>query len=108
MPADPAAWERVTGAAGVLGRTDREVLLGEDGEHLSFRVSVLVDTAARRVTLSTAVRLHDRAGRRYWSLVRRPHAVAARLLLRRTHRRLALAAPRAGERAHGSGVRLTS
>ncbi|MFV0136490.1 DUF2867 domain-containing protein [Streptomyces sp. HMX87] len=108
MPADPAAWERVLGEVPVHGRTDTEVLLGEDGRHLDFRVSVLVDAPARRVTLGTVVRLHDRAGRRYWSVVRHAHPVAARLLLRRTHRRLALAAPRAAERERRSGVRLTS
>ncbi|WP_437092114.1 hypothetical protein [Streptomyces sp. enrichment culture] len=48
--------------------------------------------------MSSKVRLHDRWGRLRWALVRRAHPVVARLLLRRAHRRLALAAPRAGER----------
>ncbi|MFI2510201.1 DUF2867 domain-containing protein [Streptomyces sp. NPDC018972] len=98
MPADPRAWDVLPGRPSVTEYAGGEGLYGEDGAHLSYRVSILVDGPGRRVTMSSAVRLHDRWGRLHWALVRRGHPVAARLLLRRAHRRLALAAPRAGER----------
>ncbi|TJZ54435.1 DUF2867 domain-containing protein [Streptomyces piniterrae] len=98
MPADPAAWQGVLRGASfpVVGREDGEILLGEDAGHLDFRASLLV--ADGRVTLGTVVRFHHAGGRLYWAFVRRVHPFMARLMLRRTHRRLALAAPSAGER----------
>ncbi|CAM5401896.1 SRPBCC family protein OS=Streptomyces griseomycini OX=66895 GN=FHS37_000357 PE=4 SV=1 [Streptomyces griseomycini] len=98
MPADPEAWNVLPGDPSVVEYDGAEGLYGEDGKHLTYRVSVLVDESARRVTMSSRVRPHDRWGRLHWALVRRAHPVAARLLLRRAHRRLALAALRAGER----------
>ncbi|MEU4848959.1 DUF2867 domain-containing protein [Streptomyces gilvosporeus] len=96
MPTDPAAWEGVLRGIPVTGRADRELLLGKDAGHLDFRASLLL--ADDRVTLSTVVRTHHLGGRLYLALVRHLHPVMARLMLRRTHRRLALAAPTAGER----------
>ncbi|MEU9115072.1 DUF2867 domain-containing protein [Streptomyces sp. NPDC048483] len=98
MPTDPAAWEGVLRGASfpVVGRADGEILLGKDARHLDFRASVLL--ANGQVTLGTVVRTHHRAGRLYFALVRRVHPFMARLMLRRTHRRLALAAPSAGDR----------
>ncbi|MEU9122243.1 DUF2867 domain-containing protein [Streptomyces sp. NPDC048506] len=99
MPTEPEAWKGVLRGASfpVVGRTDEEVLLGQDARHLDFRASIHV--ADGRVTLGTVVRLHNPAGRLYFALVRRVHPFMARLMLRRTHRRLALAAPSAAERA---------
>ncbi|MCP9210942.1 DUF2867 domain-containing protein [Streptomyces sp. NEAU-Y11] len=99
MPRDPEAWRDVLRGASfpVRGRADGEVLLGEDAGHLDFRASVLVEPG--HITLSTVVRTHNARGRLYFGVVRRFHPVMARLALRRTHRRLALAAPSAGERA---------
>ncbi|MHC0431110.1 DUF2867 domain-containing protein [Streptomyces sp. O3] len=99
MTADPAAWEGVLRGIPVTDRAEREILLGQDAGHLDFRASLLVDETAGRVTLSTAVRIHNRRGRIYWALVSRGHPFMARTMLRRTHRGLALAAPGAGERA---------
>ncbi|MFJ9848006.1 DUF2867 domain-containing protein [Streptomyces sp. NPDC101150] len=98
MPADPAAWEGVLRGASfpVMGRADGEVLLGQDARHLDFRASILI--ANGQVTLGTVVRTHHLAGRLYFALVRHVHPFMACLMLRRTHRRLALAAPSAGER----------
>ncbi|GFE13109.1 hypothetical protein Sgleb_11560 [Streptomyces glebosus] len=103
MPQEPEAWEGVLRGASfpVAGRTDTEILLGEDARHLDFRASVLVEDG--RVTLGTVVRLHRTAGRLYFAVVRRIHPFMARLMLRRIHRRLALAAPTAGERAAARG-----
>ncbi|WP_148588287.1 DUF2867 domain-containing protein [Streptomyces sp. WAC01526] len=99
MPQEPEAWEGVLRGASfpVVGRADGEILLGKDARHLDFRASILV--ADGRVTLGTVVRLHHTAGRLYFAVVRRVHPFMARLMLRRIHRRLALAAPTAGERA---------
>ncbi|MFI9236239.1 DUF2867 domain-containing protein [Streptomyces sp. NPDC053079] len=100
MPLDPAAWEGVLRGIPVTDRAEREVVLGEDAGHLDFRASLLVDGDARRVTLSSVVRVHPKLrGRLYWAAVSRVHPFMARLMLRRTHRRLALAAPSAAERA---------
>ncbi|MGX1757153.1 DUF2867 domain-containing protein [Streptomyces lydicus] len=98
MPQEPEAWQGVLGRSGfpVLGRTEHEILLGKDARHLDFRASVQV--ADGRVTLGTVVRIHRTAGRLYFAVVRRFHPFLARAMLRRCHRRLALAAPSAGER----------
>ncbi|WP_328870754.1 DUF2867 domain-containing protein [Streptomyces sp. NBC_00287] len=97
MPTDPAAWEGVLRGARVVGRSPEEVLLGEDAGHLDYRASLLVDVKARTVTLGSVVRIHNRRGRLYWSVVRHAHPFMARLMLRRTHRRLALKAPGASQ-----------
>ncbi|MEW2439951.1 DUF2867 domain-containing protein [Streptomyces caniferus] len=99
MPQEPEAWQCVLGRSSgfpVLGRTHDEILLGEDARHLDFRASVQV--ADGRVTLGTVVRIHRTTGRLYFAVVRRFHPFLARAMLRRCHRRLALAAPSAGER----------
>ncbi|MGW1378791.1 DUF2867 domain-containing protein [Streptomyces sp. NPDC002446] len=98
MPREPEAWEGVLRGASfpVVGRADGEILLGEDARHLDFRASILV--ADGRVTLGTVVRVHNTAGRLYFAVVRRVHPFMARMMLRRIHRRLALAAPSAAER----------
>ncbi|MET9730140.1 DUF2867 domain-containing protein [Streptomyces sp. NPDC006458] len=78
------------------GAQGHELMLGEDGSHLDFRASVLVDEDS--VTLATAVRLHNTRGRLYSAVVRRVHPYMARRALRRAHRRVAFAARPAGER----------
>ncbi len=69
-----------------LARTDDEVLLGTDASHLGFRVSVRRE--ARRVVLTTVVRLHNRRGRAYWALVRPIHPLIVRAMLARAARKL--------------------
>ncbi|TVZ79043.1 DUF2867 domain-containing protein [Streptomyces sp. BK340] len=99
MPLDPEPWRDVLRGASfpVVGRQGGEVLLGEDAGHLDFRASIHVDD--REVTLSTVVRIHNWRGRLYWAVVGRVHPFMARMMLRRIHRRLALTAPSAAERA---------
>ncbi|MFI9251760.1 DUF2867 domain-containing protein [Streptomyces sp. NPDC053069] len=99
MPRDPESWRGVLRGASfpVVGREGGEVLLGEDAGHLDFRASILVDDC--HVTLSTVVRIHNWRGRLYWAVVQRVHPFMARSMLRRIHRRLALTAPSAAERA---------
>ncbi|QSB13105.1 DUF2867 domain-containing protein [Natronosporangium hydrolyticum] len=74
----------------VHAASEREALLGVDDEHLDFRVSVLVDPAGRRVTLSTVTRAHNRRGRFYLAVVRRLHPLVVRAMLRRALHRFAL------------------
>jgi Protein of unknown function (DUF2867) len=70
--------------------TDDEVLVGTDAGHLDFRASVLREE--RRVVLSTVVRLRNRRGRLYWSVVRHVHPVVVRAMLGRAAQRLSTAA----------------
>jgi hypothetical protein len=95
MDRDPGAWRGVLPFP-VRAAEGRELLLGKDARHLDFRASVLVGDDD--VTLTTVVRTRTALGRLYFGLVRHLHPYAARTALRRHHRRLALAAPSAGER----------
>lgn len=98
LPRDPRAWAPMLREDfPVLDRSDRELLLRVDIAGLTARASILVDD--QYVTLSTFARPDTRRGRLYWSVVRLGHPFMARLMLRRTHRRFALAAPNAAERA---------
>ncbi|MGW5463857.1 DUF2867 domain-containing protein [Streptomyces sp. NPDC003996] len=107
MPRDPESWRGVLRGASfpVVGREGGEVLLGEDAGHLDFRASIFVDD--RQVTLSTVVRIHNWHGRLYWAVVKRVHPFMARTMLRRVHRRLALTAPNAAERARSAPLPAT-
>ncbi|QDQ11078.1 DUF2867 domain-containing protein [Streptomyces spectabilis] len=96
QPRDPDAWTGVLRGFPVLAREGGEVLLDVQVKGLTARASILIDE--RYVTLSTVVRTDTTRGRLYWSAVRLGHPFLARLMLRRTHRGLALAAPSAGER----------
>ncbi|MGW0532597.1 SRPBCC family protein [Streptomyces sp. NPDC003032] len=98
LPCDPAAWTGVLrDAFPVVAREGGELLMDVDTAGLTARASILVDE--RHITLSTAVRADTRRSRLYWGPVRLAHPVMARMMLRRVHRRLALAAPSAAERA---------
>ncbi|MER6063122.1 DUF2867 domain-containing protein [Streptomyces sp. NPDC001792] len=102
MPRDPESWRGVLRGASfpVVGREGGEVLLGENAGHLDFRASIFVDD--RQVTLGTVVRIRNWHGRLYWAVVKRVHPFMARAMLRRVHRRLALTAPSAAERARSA------
>lgn len=69
--------------------TEREVLLGTDQKHLSFRASVLLEPS--RVVLSTVVQVHNRRGRVYSVLVRLLHPFVVRTMLARAARTMAAA-----------------
>ncbi|WP_327356706.1 DUF2867 domain-containing protein [Streptomyces sp. NBC_01304] len=107
MPREPAAWTGILrDAFPVLAEEDGELLLAVDTAGLTARASILVDE--RYVTLSTVVRADSLRGRLYWGVVRRGHPVMAKAMLRRTHRRLALAVASAGERAGSVAGRAVS
>ncbi len=69
-----------------LARTEDEVLLGSDSNHLDFRASVRREPD--RVVLTTVVQLHNRRGRAYFALVRAVHPTVVRAMLSRAARRL--------------------
>lgn len=75
-----------TGAFDTLARTEDEVLLGADSNHLDFRASVRREPD--RVVLTTVVQLHNRRGRAYSALVRPVHPIVVRAMLNRAARRL--------------------
>lgn len=58
-----------SGIFAVRSATADEVILGTDDRHLDFRVSILKDEAADRVSLSTWVRPHNFFGRAYLAVV---------------------------------------
>ncbi len=74
------------GAFDTLARTEDEVLLGTDSNHLDFRASVRREPD--RVVLTTVVQLHNRRGRAYFALVRAVHPTIVRAMLTRAARRL--------------------
>lgn len=67
-----------------------EVVLGDEDRHLDFRVSLWMEAAAsgdpamRSLTISTAVRFHNRWGRLYFFPVKPFHRLIVRVMLRRT------------------------
>lgn len=70
----------------VLGRSENEIILGEDDRHLDFRVSVLLqedDSGARRLVTTTAVRCHNLLGRTYLWVIKPFHVLVVRSYLSR-------------------------
>jgi Protein of unknown function (DUF2867) len=74
------------GAFDTVARTEDEVLLGTDANHLDFRASVRREPD--QVVLTTVVQLHNRRGRGYSALVRPVHPIVVRAMLNRAARRL--------------------
>jgi hypothetical protein len=67
----------------LLAENGRELVLGVDDEHLSFRVGVAADDS--RVVFTTTVTINNWLGRVYWAVVRWFHPVVVASLLRRAH-----------------------
>jgi hypothetical protein len=70
----------------VLGRSEHEIVLGENDRHLDFRVSVLLQNdapGARRLIATTAVRCHNLLGRAYLWVIRPFHVLVMRSYLSR-------------------------
>jgi hypothetical protein len=78
---DASAFDTIT-------RTDREVLLGTDASHLTFRASVLVepDPDGSTITVTTMAATRSRAGRAYLAAVRLMHPLVVRAMLRHAGR----------------------
>ncbi|GAA3788491.1 hypothetical protein GCM10022403_023670 [Streptomyces coacervatus] len=94
MPRDPAAWTGILrDAFPVVAREDGEVLMEVSAGGLDAWASIVVD--AESVVLCSSVKTNAWRSRLYWGVVKRVHPFMARLMMVRTHRRLAaLAAAR--------------
>ena len=61
----------------IRGRSDRELILGEDDRHLDFRLSLLLrarpDGSGDELVATTVVRCHNALGRVYLALIARFH-----------------------------------
>ena len=77
-----------TSAFDTLARTGREVVLGTDAGHLSFRAGVLVqpDPDGTTVTVATLAATRSRAGRAYLAVVRLVHPLVVTAMLRHAGR----------------------
>lgn len=75
----------------VRGRSERELIVGEDDRHLDFRTSVLLregaDGAGRALVATTVVHCHNRLGRVYLRVIGPFHRVIVRGNLDRAARR---------------------
>ncbi|MES1190466.1 MAG: DUF2867 domain-containing protein [Steroidobacter sp.] len=72
----------------VYGKSDTEIILGQDDEHLDFRLSVLrtpdsSPTVGGRLTVSTVVHCHNLLGRIYILIVASFHRQVVKASLRR-------------------------
>lgn len=94
--------ERLIGVVGIeeapedfttCARSEQEVLLGADADHLSFRVALRCEPT--RVVASSAVQVHNTRGRLYHGLIRHIHPVVMRGMLNRAASRLARRQPAA-------------
>ena len=97
--ANEASADRI-GIFKVYGRTDNEIVLGEDDKHLDFRLSVLrtpgsSPTLGGRLTVSTVVRCNNRLGRAYLFVIAPFHRLVVQASLRRAAR---MGWPKAGAR----------
>ena len=91
MPRDPAAWTGILrDVFPVVAREDGEVLMEVSAGGLDAWASIVID--AEHVVLCSSVKTNAWRSKLYWGAVRRVHPFMARLMMVRTHRRLALAA----------------
>ncbi|WP_431095686.1 DUF2867 domain-containing protein [Polaromonas aquatica] len=72
----------------VFGTTETEVVLGEDDNHLDFRLSILCmpglpPNTGNQLTLSTVVHCHNLLGRTYLSVIAPFHRQVVKASLRR-------------------------
>lgn len=84
----------------VYGRSETEIVLGEDDKHLDFRLSVLrtPDLSSKlggQLTVSTVVHCHNLLGRTYLRIIAPFHRLVVRASLRRAAQ---IGWPRAGTR----------
>jgi len=75
----------------VLRESSTEVVSGLDDGHLDFRALMKVEpveTGSSRITLTTAVRTHNRIGRTYLALIMPFHKLIVRSMVRQMGERL--------------------
>jgi Protein of unknown function (DUF2867) len=75
----------------ILGRSNRELILGEDDRHLDFRLSLLLRAGPEglgdEVVATTVVRCHNALGRAYLVLISRFHRLVVVGILTRASKR---------------------
>jgi len=88
--ANEATADRI-GIFKVYGKSETEIILGEDDKHLDFRLSVLRSpglspTLGGQLTVSTVVHCHNLLGRAYISVIAPFHRLVVKASLRRAAR----------------------
>ncbi len=74
----------------ILSSTDHELIVGKDGRRMSFRVALMIEKSSDGrdlVSMTTAVRCHDRLGHIYLAAIKPFHRMVAPSTLRRAARR---------------------
>ena len=89
---NPEVGEQV-GIFRIFDRTSNEIILGEDDQHLDFRVSLLYDqfqdeTGVNSLTISTTVKYHNWLGVLYFLPVRPFHRLIVPVMLKKMIRKL--------------------
>ncbi len=74
----------------VVSESETEVISGLDDGHLDFRALMRIDPDANgsRITLTTAVRTHNRMGRAYLAIIMPFHKLIVRSMMRQMAARL--------------------
>ncbi|PQA94076.1 hypothetical protein B0A69_10725 [Chryseobacterium shigense] len=72
----------------IFDKTDNEMIMGENDQHLDFRVSILYDKAKQNtgenyLTISTAVKYHNWMGILYFLPVRPFHQLIVQVMLKK-------------------------
>lgn len=73
----------------VYSKTENEVIMGEDDQHLNFRISLLkaadpTEKAMKNLSISTTVEFNNRLGRLYFLPVKPFHRLIVAAMLKRT------------------------
>ncbi len=88
---DPASQKQRVGIFKIYSASPQEIVLGEDDQHLDFRLSLYTHPATpaggRRLVLSTVVHCHNRLGRAYIFVIAPFHRLIVQTSLRRAARR---------------------
>lgn len=90
---DENKWEpgSQSGMFKIFGRTDREMLLGEDDKHLDARISLFLEQSGpgeKRITVTTAVKLNNRLGRCYFFVIKPFHCTIVPAMMKQNFRQL--------------------
>ena len=77
----------------VYSKTEKEVIMGEDDQHLNFRISLLkevdpTEKEMKRLTISTTVEFNNRLGKLYFVPVKPFHKLIVAAMLKRTIQQL--------------------
>ncbi len=68
----------------IFGKTENEIILGEDDRHLNFRVSLLLESSknSKRISITTAVTFNNLLGKLYFLPVKPFHKVIVKKSLK--------------------------